>query len=356
VTRRDYNQDTSSAGGYAYVSFDFLDDFTLDGGYRYNWERKDFFMVVQSGSGVEPTNFNLDETWDSSTGTIRLTYRFREDTHVYWKFTRGWKPGSVNATASQFSGPTVASPEQIDSFEAGMRGAYFDGQLTFDANLFFYNYSDYQIFTAQQFLGGNPEFVILNAKDAEVFGAEVEATARPWEGALGVVRFGWLESQFLDFTTKDQFLRSASGGGSPVNFREQQNSGNPLLNSPRFKVSLVAEQEFLLRRFGSLTLRYDGVWTDETFFDATGGAGLGNEDGEKFLPDDTIAQGAYWLHNLRATWRPEEQGQFEIAGWIRNIENETYKSYAFDGSSFQSTTIFFVGDPRTYGASLRVSF
>ncbi len=356
VSNREYHQDTSSAGGYAYLSFDFLDDFTLDGGYRYNWEQKDFTMDVESGSGVNPRFFELDETWDSSTGTIRLTYRFREDTHVYWKYTRGWKPGSINATASQFSGPTVAAPETIDSFEAGMRGAWFDGLIALDAQLFFYSYSDYQIFTAQQFLGGNPEFVILNAEDAEVFGAEVEATTRPWEGGLGIVRFGWLETQFLDFVRRDQFLRSTPGGGSPVNFREAQNAGNSLLNSPRFKVSMVAEQAVPLGRFGSLTLRYDGVWTDQTFYDATGGSGLGNEDGKAFLPDDTIAQKAFWLHNLRATWRPDDRGQFELSGWVRNIENESYKTFAFDASSFQNTTIYFVGDPRTYGVSMRVSF
>jgi outer membrane receptor protein involved in Fe transport len=118
----------------------------------------------------------------------------------------------------------------------------------------------------------------------------------------------------------------------------------------------VAEQAVPLGQFGSLTLRYDGVWTDKTFYDASGGTGLGNEDGEAFLPDDTIAQKAFWLHNLRATWRPDGQGQFELAAWVRNIENESYKTFAFDGSSFQATTIFFVGDPRTYGASLRVSF
>ena len=141
-----------------------------------------------------------------------------------------------------------------------------------------------------------------------------------------------------------------------MNFQEAQNSGNPLLSSPRFKVSLNAEQAIPLGRFGSFTLRYDGVWTDKTFYDATKGTGLGNEDGDAFLPDDTMAQNAFWLHNLRATWRPEDEGRLEISGWVRNIADETYKTYTFDGSTFQSTTIFFVGDPRTWGLSLRVAF
>ena len=33
-----------------------------------------------------------------------------------------------------------------------------------------------------------------------------------------------------------------------------------------------------------------------------------------------------------------------------------YKTFAFDGSNFQATTIYFVGDPRTVGASIAVNF
>ncbi len=354
VLHRDYTQKSWSAAAYVNFAFDFLEDFTLDGGVRYNWDRKEFNMLSLQG-GVGPETFQINETWDSPTGTIRLTYRFREDTHVFWKFTHGWKPGSINATSSNLSGPTVAAPEKIDSFEGGLRGSWFYGAVGLDASLFFYQYSDYQIFTAQQFLGGAPEFVILSANDAEVYGAEVEATAKPWEGAYGAVRFSWLESQFLDFTRRDQFLGGGTAGGSPVNFRETQNSGNPLLNSPRFKVSLTAEQSVSLNRLGSLTLRWDGVWTDITYYDASKGVGIGDAEGKAFLPDDTIAQRAHWLHNLRLTWRDQE-GRIELAGWVRNLENEAVKTFAFDGSSFLSTTIYYVGDPRTYGMSLQFSF
>ena len=354
VTARDYSQNTSSAAAYAYVSFDFLTDFTLDGGVRYNWEQKNLQMGIESGQALSADDFRLDDAWQAPTGTVRLTYRFREDTHVFWKYTRGWKPGSFNATASRFSGPTVADAEEVDSFEAGIRGSWFDDRFGIDASLFFYTYSQYQIFTAQQFLGGTPEFVILNANDAEVYGAEVDANLAPWEGAVWNARFSWLETQFLDFLRRDQFL-SSSSTGSPVNFVEQQNSGNPLLNSPRFKVSLSAEQSFAIGRYGSLSVRWDGVWSDTTFFDASAGSGLGNQAGEKFLPDTTIAQKAFWLHNLRLTWRNLDS-TLEVAGWVRNLENEAYKTFAFDGSTFQATTIFFVGDPRTYGASLQFNF
>lgn len=353
VVLRDYTQKTKSAAGFGHLAFDFGRDFTLDGGFRYNWEQKEFDLFQEEGTGLT-TQEVVKETWQEPTGTIRLTYRFREDTHAFWKYTRGWKPGTFNATAASRTGVTTAEPEKIDSFETGLRGSWFRGRFGIDASFFYYSYTDYQIFTAQQFLGGNPEFVILNANDAEVYGTEVDATARPWDGAFWNVRFSWLESQFLDFVKTDQFLANR-GGQDNLIFKETQNSGNSLLNSPRFKVSLTGEQTFPLGRHGSLTFRYDGVWSDITYYDPTDGLGLGNDQGVKFLPGNTIAQRAFWLHNLRLSWRAPG-GRFEIAGWIRNLENTAYKTFAFDGSTFRKTTIYFVGDPRTFGLSTTISF
>jgi len=353
IGARDYTQDLWSAAGYASAAFDFWDDFTLDGGFRYNWERKKLDYTLVTGF-LPPLVEKLDESWDAPTGTVRLTYRFREDTHVFWKYTRGWKPGTFNATSSLAQGVSVADREKIDSFEAGVRGSWFDGRLGLDGSVFYYSYTDYQLFTAQQFSGGQPEFVIINADEAEVYGAEVDAVARPWTGAFVNVRFGWLESQFLDFVQIQQEIQAVGNVQTTVN-RELQNTGNDLLNSPQFKVSLTAEQTFPFGRWGSFTARYDAVWTDKTYFDATEGQGIPNARNVNFLPKQTISQPAFWLHNFRLSYRPAG-GRFEIAGWVRNLTDEVVKTFAFDGSTFTDTTIYFVGDPRTYGLTVAVNF
>jgi iron complex outermembrane receptor protein len=356
VGSRDYTQHMWSTAGYASLAFDFWDDFTLDGGFRYNWEQKklDYFLALGGGSLLGARTEQLDDTWSAPTGTVRLTYRFREDTHAYWKYTRGWKPGTYNATSSIFTGVSTAEPETIDAFETGLRGSWFDGRLGLDFSLFYYDYTNYQIFTAQQFAGGQPEFVIINANDAEVYGAEIDAIARPWPGAFANVRFGWLQSEFLDFVQVQQEIIIVRGAQVTVN-RELQNTGNSLLNSPQFKVSLTGEQTIPLGRFGFLTARYDGVWTDTTYYDATEGVGLPNQTDVQYLPNETIAQKPYWLHNLRLAYRPPG-GRIEIAGWVRNLTNESYKTFAFDASTFNSTSIYFVGDPRTFGGTITVTF
>jgi outer membrane receptor protein involved in Fe transport len=74
-----------------------------------------------------------------------------------------------------------------------------------------------------------------------------------------------------------------------------------------------------------------------------------------FLPKDTIAQPSFWKHNFRLGYQPTS-GRFEIAGWVRNLTDEEVKTFAFDGSTFTDTTIYFVGDPRTYGITAIFNF
>lgn len=352
VGSRAYEQRTFSLGASADVSFDFWDDFTLSGGFRYNWDNKDLDYVLIGGAGSGGAEFTqLDDVWQAMTGTIRLEYRFREDTRVFWKYTRGWKPGTYNATSGQGRPVSIAQPEDIDSFEAGFSGAWFDDLIAMNGSLFYYAYSDYQIFTTQQFLGGNTEFVTLNANDAEVYGAELDTFLRPTEGTELGMRFSWLESQFLDFVQVNQGLTS----GGPF-FGEAQNSSNQLLNSPRFKLIFSATQDFPLPRdMGDIVVRFDSVWTDDVFFDASEGRGAPNLLGEQILPDLTIGQRAYWLHNLRIGWRSID-GQIELAGWVRNLDDKVYKTFAFDASQFQNFTVHYTGDPRTYGLSIKYTY
>lgn len=354
VLGRDYTQRTESAAGYISGSIELTEELEIDGGFRWNWESKEFSQVLDATFAPPDQLNSVNVDWQDPTGHVRLTYNFTESISTFFKYTRGFKPGSINATSSQFTGVTVAEPEVIDSFEWGISASWFDDIVTFDGNVFFYAYQQYQIFTIQQLSGSPPQFLVLNADNAEVLGAEAEFSFRPWEGFQADVRAAWLETQFLDFVIENQFL-STGPEGTQVEFTQLQNSGNPLLNSPRFKVSLSAQQTVPVGKLGSVTLRWDGVWTDQTFFDPTAGAGLGNEDGFNFLPNGTISQPSYWLHNLRLTWKSLED-RFELAVWARNLENQAYRSFAFDASSFQNTTIFFIGEPRTYGATAKLRF
>ena len=71
------------------------------------------------------------------------------------------------------------------------------------------------------------------------------------------------------------------------------------------------------------------------------------------FPECAIGQCAFWLHNLRLTYRTPD-GNIEIAGWVRNIEDTVYRTYGFDASSFGGLVIYYVSEPRFYGLDFTV--
>jgi outer membrane receptor protein involved in Fe transport len=130
------------------------------------------------------------------------------------------------------------------------------------------------------------------------------------------------------------------------------------LNSPRFTVNLTVQQEFDLgAKLGTFIARWDGAWKDDTFFDATEGRGfpLASLPDTLILPEGTLAQEAFWLHNLRFTYR-EPTEVLELSAWVQNLTDETIKVFSIDASAFLNSTLYFLGDRRTYGASVRMTF
>jgi iron complex outermembrane receptor protein len=304
---------------------------------------------------TDPITEKDELTGSEPTGTVRLTYTPTPQSSLYAKYTHGWKSGTFNATGSRRTAVTEAKPEEIDAFEVGLRGSYLDDYLNLTLSLFHYDYENYQLFTSQSNFQAPPEFVILNAPEVELYGSEVEATiTTPWEGGMVDVKFAWLEGEFKQFT-QTQFTTIQIGAEPLVIVRDIDRSGNRLLNAPRYSVTLSLQQVIPIGRLGTLTPRWDGTWKDTTYFDASEGRGIPNEDGEIFMPQNTIGQSPHWRHNLRLTYRTPNQ-EIEIAGWVRNLTNETYKTFSADLSTFQRTTLHFVGDKRTYGISTAVKF
>jgi outer membrane receptor protein involved in Fe transport len=362
ISGRQYTQQIRSLGVYGDFARDFWNDFTLDGGVRWNYESKELRMDVLTGLNNGPERdqrshfyFRPQNTWEAPTGTLRLSYHFNEETRAYWKYTRGWKAGHYNAfSPPRQDGVSEARPEQIDAFETGLDASWLNKALSANASLFYYAYKDYQLFTIQADFGTLPSFVVLSVDDAEVYGGEIDLLAKPWLGGFFEVRGSWLESHFVDFVSQ-QIQRKRVGGTSVTLIREIDSTGKRLLNSPQFKVSATIEQAIPLGKYGALIPRYDGVWTSESFFDATEGRGIPNVDGSFLVPKHTFAQKPFWLHNARISYAPPAQNPV-ISFWVRNIEDRPYRTLGVDATTFLGTTLHFIGDPRTYGVDVVFNF
>jgi iron complex outermembrane receptor protein len=354
-TRREFEQKDWSFGIWAGFTYELYDDITLEAGGRYNWERKTFDITqrrplvpkfLQEGS--------FRETWDAPTWVISLTYDFSNSASSYVKVSRGWKAGYFNSNNAKGG---FARPERVDSFEWGLNLALMEDRLSLRSALFYYDYQDYQVFQIEDEIGAFPTLEIRNANDATVFGAEVDMTLSPLLGLVPEaieqltikLRGGWLDTEFLDFT--DTELRIAGPSAFPI---EADFSGNVLPSSPKFQISGSLDWKLDLGRLGVLVPRYDFSWTDDVAFDPADGRGSINFKGEFRHAKFAIGQRAYALHHVRLTYQLPARmaGEIEVAGWCRNLTDERYKTFAADLSSFQKTTLNFVGDPRSCGADM----
>jgi outer membrane receptor protein involved in Fe transport len=352
----DYQQKMWSWGAYSGLSWDFLQDFTLEGGFRYNWEDKTLDRsLVQVRSALPPNNIQDTETWQAPTGTISLTYHWSDDVSTYWKYNRGWKGGHLSVLPQITEGVTVAKPETIDAFEVGLKGNWLDGRLSFGGALFYYNYTDYQVLIVKDNVAGPPGIAIVNAHDAEIYGSDVDLRIEPLDNLVFTGHFGWLESQYLDFTNTNLETVRAANGQSKTLVVTVDYTGNRLINSPEFKASGALEYTLDMGRYGSLLPRFDFTWSDDIYFDAAEGRGTPNPTGKAYLPQFVTGQPAFWILNAGLAYRSAD-GMFEIGGWVRNFMNETYKTYGFDASQFSNVVISYYGLPRTYGLDFTVKF
>jgi outer membrane receptor protein involved in Fe transport len=369
-TQRIYTQDLDSFGAWGEFSWDFADDFTLEGGVRYNFEEKDFRFHVITTYGV-PTPQNIpvqdarrteSKTWQAPTGQITLTYHINQAVSTYAKYARGFKAGHFNALASTNLDQPPADPETNDAWELGLRGSWLDGRMSLGTAGFYYRYTNYQVFLFTDSADATqpPTLEIVNAKQAENYGMEVDGQITPLRGWVPQLiqglrlsgNFSWLHGEYLDFVTT-RFFNLGPGYSSvavPVSY-----SGLNLQNAPAFKASASLEWTFDLGRWGSVIPRYDINWTDNVYYDPNEGHGSIDPTGKGALPNYAIGQKSYYLQNVRLAYRTPT-GNVEVAAWVRNLDDVVYKDFAFDASRFTNETINFPGRPRSLGCDLTVTF
>ena len=185
-----------SYAGFGEVYYDVAKEVKLTGGLRWTDDRKHFTSIpselLAAGYGYLSVG-TIDQSWQEFTGRTAVNWTpkldFTDQTLVYASYAHGYKAGGANPPGATFysygSGagtqgipvhPLTFKPEFIDAFELGSKNMLFDGALTLNGSLFYYNYQDYQISEIVDRTSIN-----LNV-DAHVNGAELEASYEPLPG------------------------------------------------------------------------------------------------------------------------------------------------------------------------------
>ncbi|MBT8108038.1 MAG: TonB-dependent receptor [Gammaproteobacteria bacterium] len=253
---------------------------------------------------------------DQVTGTAKLTWFANDATMLYLSYATGFKAGGTNADRIRFdpSGPDfqLFAPEKSASIEAGFKGDIGD-HLRISAAIY---QTDFEDFQSNTFEGSG--FILRNAGDIEIRGAEVEFIWHPLDNTTISGYYAYNQGEYKSFE------RAVCWASAPFQLLEQDpgdtgqgfcdHSGTRIPYNPenRFQASLT--QDFPMGK-NNMFFRAEYAFASETETDGDG--------------DPLTLQDDFGILNLRlgvdiADWNST------ITLWGRNVTDERYYNGSFD--------------------------
>ena len=264
--------------------------------------------------------------WDNVSWLVGVDWFPSDDHTVYAKVSTGFKAGGFNFDDDTPAAGVVYNPEEILAYELGWKALLLDGKMQLNSAVFYYDYSDLQLSSIQNFI-----LFTDNAAEASVKGLEMELVYQPTDNLLIDGGFGWLDATFDEYISVDVVDVPAFGGPPPP---AQSFAGNTLANAPEYSISLGIQYTFGLGENGSLTSRVQTRWQDDWFLRPYN------------LPADM--QDSYAITDIRLTWQ-SMSGKWSVAGFLNNVSDEvrTTSVEIANGGFFGNSTL-----PKMWGVQI----
>ncbi len=255
---------------------------------------------------------------------------------AYFTYSQGFRGGGFNAVIDPLQEDLLAfGPEQIESFEIGLKTIAWEQRLTFNLSLFLMNFEDIQVLQNVAFVDpddpDNPivRRITTNAARARSKGLEAEMLAVPIDGLQVTANIGVLDAAYTNFI---------DAGGN-------DRSGNRF-GEPRFTSFLAVQYSFPVVvgeawSSGWLTPRLQWSYTGARYFGA--------------LNNDTAFQGGYNKLDARLSYDFLDD-HAQVALWGMNLTDETYLAFAEDLVGVFGITSQGYAAPRAFGGELSYRF
>jgi iron complex outermembrane receptor protein len=329
------HQKTKSLALFGNMDYALTDAWTVGGGLRYTDDKKNFTaqrLISPIGAGSTPV-LRANPSSDDLSWNLNTTYALNEDVNLYARVAKGYRAPSIQGRLLFGDSLSIAGKETLMSYEAGVKGDFWNGRLRMDADVFAYRVKDIQL-TA---VGGGANFNrLINADHADGYGFEFNAEAEPVDRLLFTAGLSYNHTEL-----KGQLATQPCGGGctvlDPAAGPGLVNiSGNSLPNAPRWIINWTATYSV---PFGSGELFAFTDWAYRSKINF-----FLYESAE--FSDDHLLEGG-----LRAGYR-SAGGRWEAAVFGRNILNDRSLEGGIDFNNLTG----FVNDPATYGVELKARF
>lgn len=337
---------TRSAAAFGQANWDVAKRWEVSAGLRWTTEEKESAITRTSSGGSSLNAIDAAaQAWRSRLGSgvnvkpssnenftsamFSLSRRIGTNATAYLSASRGAKSGGINVAVVPSGIDQVLEPEVAMSYEIGIKQRW--QELSLDLAAFEMQVDDYHATVRDPVRAAT---FLANAGKVRSRGFELEAMYQPSAELQLRVTAGWADARFTSF--REAPCPPETVGRTTCDFSEARVPG-----APPWTVDLGGEYRFPM-----------GASDREVYL----GGDWFHAAGYRVELSSYTAIDAYDIFNARAGMR-SRHGRWDVWLWARNLLDENFYALLGAGGSFNSGVVYgLVGDPRTYGVSLRVSY
>lgn len=315
--------------------------------------------------------------WSKTTWRVGLDYDMSDETMIYGYVANGYKGGGIGdvlykpSDGTRFD--TSYGPEEVVTYELGVKTRALDGALNLRANAFYSDYEGQQfttwtIFDTEVIVEPDPAtgipieriqeygtFLTRNASDSRISGIELEAEWNAWDGGYIGGYFTTLDTEIeSDYwkawgTEAGQVFAGHYDSDLDTSLPWFRNlKGNDLAYAPRYSFTLNVSHTFNLPNGGTLSPFVNFHWEDESY--------VSIDNADKWELDPSVLnpgidldiysdkRDAWHMLTLSLNYTSPEENWFAEA-WAYNATNEDVNWW----QGYSGNTPMAAKAQRTYG-------
>ena len=318
---------------FGQATYAVIDGVRITAGLRTTSDEKARDGRLSSGAGIISASINkANVSYKQNTWKLGTDFDISPNILGYAHAATGYKAGGY-FDGNNAVGNNTYRPELLTSFEAGVKGKFFDNRLRMSAAVFSYDYKDLQIsYVAINPLTNSAGTITTNAAKATNKGLELEGKFAVTDNGTLNFAVGILDAKYKSFIFPIYAARPVA-----IDF-----AGKKLDKAPDTTVTLGYTQDIAIANGASLTAyigsRYSSSYVLSNFAIAT--------------PVQYI-QKAFTRSDINLSYNAAAD-KWSVQGYVKNLENKTVLTgYSF--SSFTGNQAY-LSEPRTFGLRASVRF
>jgi iron complex outermembrane receptor protein len=356
-----------SSAAFGQLDWSIFKGIHLIGGLRYNYDKKTIDFDRQTYGGLETTDaallklknavysnqkFNASTENTNLSGNVTLSYKPIDKINAFATYSTAYKPVGINlgglpttSTGEADLSLAVIRPEFVQHYEVGVKTKPVKG-MVFNVTAYNTDITDYQTNVQSPQLGVNRGY-LANAEKVNVKGLEVDASYRLRNFLTVNGALAYTDGRYVKFTNAPLALEETGkttidANGNTVQQAFTDASGGRLPGISKWNATLGFE----LSKEGNF------IGTSGRFFIAAD-ASYRSEYSSNPTPSSVLNIDGYALLNPRVGFR---SSQFTFFVWSRNVTNTNYFEQLQPAAGNSGLYAGVLGDPRTYGVTLRYNY